>query len=130
MLSKNVNNKKCAPELLFFIEKKIEKDSNDFWHRKLTLKVKLWHILTPPHYTNSQNSIISFEYVDFLAKLFPILYPPLENSTTRIAIAYTNLAFKEGNISSTFPERSQEVTTVFFKEKFSTVLGMLSTRKI
>ena len=38
-------------------------------------------ILAPPHYTNSQHSIISFEYVDFL-----ILYPPLENSTTRIAI--------------------------------------------
>ena len=29
------------------------------------LKVKLRHILTTPHYTNSQNSIISFGYVDF-----------------------------------------------------------------
>ena len=27
-------------------EKKIEKDSDDFWHRKLTLKVKFWHFLT------------------------------------------------------------------------------------
>ena len=27
--------------------------------------------------TNSQNSIIGFEYVDFKAKIFPILYPPL-----------------------------------------------------
>ena len=27
MLSKNVNNKKCAPKLIFFHEKKIEKDS-------------------------------------------------------------------------------------------------------
>ena len=26
MLSKNVNNKKCAPKLIFFNEKKIEKD--------------------------------------------------------------------------------------------------------
>ena len=40
MLSKNVNNKKCAPKLIFFNEKKIEKDSDNFWHRKLTLKVK------------------------------------------------------------------------------------------
>ena len=39
-LSKNVNNKKCAPKLIFFNEKKIEKDSDNFWHRKLTLKVK------------------------------------------------------------------------------------------
>ena len=44
-----------------------------FWHRKFTLKVKIWHFLTPPHYANSQN-----------------LYPPQENSTTRIAILLTN----------------------------------------
>ena len=40
MLSKNVNNKKYAPKLIFFNEKKIEKDSDNFWYRKLTLKVK------------------------------------------------------------------------------------------
>ena len=40
MLSKNANNKKCAPKLIFFNEKKIEKDSDNFWYRKLTLKVK------------------------------------------------------------------------------------------
>ena len=30
MLSKNINNKKCAPKLVFFNEKEIEKDSDDF----------------------------------------------------------------------------------------------------
>ena len=30
MLSKNVNNKKYAPELIFFNENKIEKDSDNF----------------------------------------------------------------------------------------------------
>ena len=30
MLSKNANNKKCATNFLFFNEKKIQKDSNDF----------------------------------------------------------------------------------------------------
>jgi tricorn protease-like protein len=70
---------------LFFNEKN-EKDSEDFWHRKLTLKVKFWHFLTPPHHNNSQNSIISFRYVDSLAKIFLILYPRLKNSTTHIAI--------------------------------------------
>ena len=30
MLSKNVNNKKCAPKLIFFNETKIEKDFYDF----------------------------------------------------------------------------------------------------
>ena len=39
MPSKNVINKKCAPKLIFFNEKKIEKDSDNFWYRKLTLKV-------------------------------------------------------------------------------------------
>ena len=38
--SKIVNNKKHAPKLIFFNEKKIEKDSDNFWHRKLTLKVR------------------------------------------------------------------------------------------
>ena len=32
------------------------------------------------------SKIISFEYVDAYAKIFLILYPPLEYSTSRIAI--------------------------------------------
>ena len=40
MLSKDVNKKKCAPKLVFFNEKKNEKDYDDFWLRKLTLKVE------------------------------------------------------------------------------------------
>ena len=82
MLPRNFNNKKCASKLV----KKIEKDSNDFRRRKLTLKAKCRPFLTPPHDTNSQNSIISFGYVDSYATIFLILYPLLENSTTRIAI--------------------------------------------
>ena len=42
--------------------------SSGDWRRKLTLKVKFWHFLTPCHYSNSQNSIISFVYSWFLAK--------------------------------------------------------------
>ena len=29
---------------IFFNEKKIEKDFDNFWHRKLTLKVRNWHV--------------------------------------------------------------------------------------
>ena len=68
----------------YYLMEKIEKDSDDFWHRKLTLKVKFWHFSTPLHYTNSQNSIISFGYVYFYAKIFKTLYPPLTNLTTCI----------------------------------------------
>ena len=71
------------------MKKKIEKDSDDIWHRKLTLKVKLRHFLTPPHYTISQNLINFFGYVDFYAKIFPILYSchtqePIQYSYIRI----------------------------------------------
>ena len=30
MLTTNVNNKKCAPKLTFFMKTEIEKDSDDF----------------------------------------------------------------------------------------------------
>ena len=46
--------------MVFKEEKKDEKGFDDFWRRKLILNVKFWHILTPPHYNNSQNSIIFF----------------------------------------------------------------------
>ena len=39
--------------------------------------------------SNSHNSIISFEYVDSHAKIFLILYPLFENSTTCIAMVWT-----------------------------------------
>ena len=48
--------------------KKNQKDSDDFWHRKLTLKVKFWHFLTARHYSNSPNFVISSDYSWFLAK--------------------------------------------------------------
>ena len=60
MLSKTFNNKKCASKMIFFKEN-IEKDFDDFCHRKLTLKIKFWHFLTLPHYANSQNSRIFFK---------------------------------------------------------------------
>ena len=64
MLSKNVKNKKCAPELVFFNEIKIKKNSYNFWHRKLTFESQILALFDTSLYTNSQNSIISFEYVD------------------------------------------------------------------
>ena len=67
MWSKNVKKKMWSLTGIFQ-SKKIEKYSDDFWHRKLTLKVKFWHFLTPPHYTIYQNSIISFDYSWFLGK--------------------------------------------------------------
>ena len=45
-LSKNVNNQKCAPQMKFFNENFFLKDSDNFWHRKFTLKVKIMQFLT------------------------------------------------------------------------------------
>ena len=46
MLSKNVNNKKCA--LILQWTKKNKKDADDFLRRKLTLNVKFWQLATTP----------------------------------------------------------------------------------
>ena len=43
----NVNNQKCAPELIILNEQN-EKDSDDFWHRKFTLKIKSRHFCHLP----------------------------------------------------------------------------------
>ena len=45
-LSKNVNNKKCANKLILFNLKFFWKDLDNFWHRKLTLKVRILPFLT------------------------------------------------------------------------------------
>ena len=52
--------------------------------RKLTLKVTFWQLTVNPKLKNQY--VISFEYVDSQAKIFLNLYPPLENSTNRVAI--------------------------------------------
>ena len=46
MLHKISKNKKCAPRLIFFYKIFFYKDSDDFWHWKLTLKIRFWHFLT------------------------------------------------------------------------------------
>ena len=56
MLSKNVNKQNVLLNWYSSMKKNLEKDSDNFWNRKLT----------PPHQPNSQNSIISFEYVPIL----------------------------------------------------------------
>ena len=65
------------------------KNSVDFWHRKLTLKVQFLHFLMNHKSLQDCFKIISFEYVDSWAKNFLDLYPSFENSTARIAIIYT-----------------------------------------
>ena len=44
--SKNANKNICAPNLIFFNEFFFQKYSDNFWHRKVTLKVRNWHFLS------------------------------------------------------------------------------------
>ena len=52
----------------------------------MTLKSENALLLPARHSFNLQDIKISFEYVDFYAKIFLILYSLFKNSTTRIAI--------------------------------------------
>ena len=44
--SKDVNNKMCATKIIFFNEKNVKKDLDNFRHRKLNLKVRILQFLT------------------------------------------------------------------------------------
>jgi hypothetical protein len=59
--NKEIYKLKLSKNVVLLWYSSIEKDSDDFLQRKSTLKV---NFLTYPHYTNSQNSIISFGYAD------------------------------------------------------------------
>ena len=45
---------------LYSSTKKIEKDFDDFWRRKLTLKVKFWHYLTPSYSLHQPSKFNNF----------------------------------------------------------------------
>ena len=60
--AKNAFYKKGVLKFTFFNEKKIQKDSDDFWHRKFTLKVQNRHFLTNCQRMETQNLVISFDY--------------------------------------------------------------------
>ena len=69
MLSKNDNmQQKMGSKIRILQWKKIREIQMIFDYRKLILKVRYWHFLTPPHYTNFKNSVISFDCSCFLTK--------------------------------------------------------------
>ena len=80
-----------VPLVSILASKIIEEWNNQFY--------KLWFLQATeaPHYSNSQNSIISSGYVNFYAKILLILYTPFENSTTRIAILNNNIMYLLGH---------------------------------
>ena len=67
------------------IKKKIEKDSDNFWHQKLTLKVKRLGDFALFD-TSPLLQFSKFNNFLWVCWFFLILYPRFENSTTRIVI--------------------------------------------
>ena len=60
---------KWSPKLIFLNEFSLWKNSVDFWHRKLTLKVRFGHFLTNHNSAQDYFKTISFEHVDSWAKI-------------------------------------------------------------
>ena len=86
MLSKNV--------LLNW--KIIDKDFDDFWHRKLTLRVKFWHILNLPITPILKIQSFPLGMLIFRLKSFQFCTP---NSTTRITIMAKVQKLIKGSLS-------------------------------
>ena len=65
-----------------------------FWHIKFSLKVRFLHFLMTAYYIHQFTKYNSFllEYW-FVAKSYWILYPSLENSTTKIILIYKYFFF-------------------------------------
>ena len=70
----NVKNHQNLSQFFFTEEYQFRSNFKSFYYKNDAL------------FLTSRNSIISFGYADSYAKIFLILYPLLENSTTRIAI--------------------------------------------
>ena len=80
------------------------------------------------HSINPQNSIISYEYVDFLAKFFLILYPPLENSIKHIALLHIACALKSNVKGDLLPIKFYSVNTLYKqRNKFRLINTTLCT---
>ena len=61
------------------------KNSVEFWHWKLTLKVWFWHFLTN-HNSSTDSHFFSFEYVDIWPKILLFRTHHLWNSTAELIL--------------------------------------------
>ena len=76
---KIVINESCSFKLLFLIENLFQSKKVEFWTSKLTLNFKNVLFLSACHSFMLQDSTISFEYVDFYAKMSLIFYAAFGN---------------------------------------------------
>ena len=96
ILEKKVYQKIC-PYIDILTRKNIRKIPSIF-----DFESRFCHFLTTCHYVNLQNTIISFENIEFWSKIYLIWYPSLENQTTHITIVKANLNFFKSIIFTHF----------------------------
>jgi hypothetical protein len=96
-----------------------------YWHLLMTsifkslYFLKWWPFLTPPHYTNSQNSMISFRSVDFGQKSFQCCTPRLK--TRQPVSPYPSLMV---NFGINLRENIMVVCTTYAKTLYHTWTNM------
>ena len=76
---KIVINESCSFKLLFLIENYFQSKKVEFWTSKLTLNFENALFLSACHSFMVQDSKVSFEYVDFYAKMSLIFYAAFGN---------------------------------------------------
>ena len=82
--------KRCSSDLSFLRENRFQEDWVDVWHQNLNLNFAKALYLSARHYFNLQVIKISFEDVDFYAKLSLILDTPVGNSKAQLTIMANN----------------------------------------
>ena len=100
-----------TPKLIFLNDFFFWKNSVDFWHRKLTLKVWLWHFLMNNNSLQDCFKKISFEHVDSWAK---ILHFKFHNWTADIN-TYSYFGYWKISV-----EILENKIKCYFKKKFTT----------
>ena len=85
----NGNNKKCAHKLIFFNEKKIEKDSDDFWYRKFECQILALYDTSPLHQFFKFNNFLwtcwflGKHFSNFVAPAWKLDYPYYHSPQSR-----------------------------------------------
>ena len=89
-LEKNVFYRKWSPKIIF-LNDFFWKNSVDFWHRKLTLKVRFRHFLMNHYSSQGCFKTISFEHVESWAKILHFRTHHLKNYTTELTLICISL---------------------------------------
>ena len=111
---KNFVNKSCSANLVFLKINHFQEDYVVFSPPKLTLNIENALFLSARHSFYLQDIKVSFEYVDFYAKILLVKYTRVKNST----IQRTIISIKHSSATGDFFEEWNEITLQTHIRKF------------